>query len=182
MCVVQVKLAITYALAQSTKLSLHERRVTEMVLETKHLPESLAETGKVSLSPETIAKLIGKVRWAQSLYVTAVVTCFKRPVILQVAQIFCGRGMLFFQCGAGPTEMLRLNLACCSLASQSLRLSRQHCCVAEDMCATCCHCTYDDVVNSAGVYPEGSSEPFEQCSGHTRGELLQPTGSQLLLM
>lgn len=32
-----------------------------MVLETKHLPESLARSGKVSLSPETIAKLIGKV-------------------------------------------------------------------------------------------------------------------------
>lgn len=57
----QIKLAISYALAQSTKLSLHERRVTDMVLETKHLPESLARSGKVSLSPETIAKLIGKV-------------------------------------------------------------------------------------------------------------------------
>jgi uncharacterized Rmd1/YagE family protein len=60
-CHTQVKLAISYALAQSTKLSLHERRVTQMVLETKHLPESLAATGKVALSPETIAKLIGKV-------------------------------------------------------------------------------------------------------------------------
>jgi uncharacterized Rmd1/YagE family protein len=59
---VQVKLAISYALAQSTKLSLHERRVTQMVVETKHLPESLAATGKVALSNETIAKLIGKVR------------------------------------------------------------------------------------------------------------------------
>lgn len=59
--VLQVKLAISYALAQSTKLSLHERRVTDMVMETKHLPESLAATGKVALSPETIAKLIGKV-------------------------------------------------------------------------------------------------------------------------
>jgi uncharacterized Rmd1/YagE family protein len=57
----QIKLAISYALAQSTKLSLHERRVTDMVGETKHLPESLARSGKVSLSPETIAKLIGKV-------------------------------------------------------------------------------------------------------------------------
>jgi hypothetical protein len=33
-----------------------------MVVETKHLPESLAATGKVALSNETIAKLIGKVR------------------------------------------------------------------------------------------------------------------------
>jgi hypothetical protein len=48
-------------LAQSTKLSLHERRVTDMVLETKHLPESLARSGKMQLSPDTIAKLIGRV-------------------------------------------------------------------------------------------------------------------------
>lgn len=59
--VLQIKLAISYALAQSTKLSLHERRVTDMVLETKHLPESLARSGKMQLSPDTIAKLIGRV-------------------------------------------------------------------------------------------------------------------------
>jgi hypothetical protein len=57
----QIKLAISYALAQSTKLLLHERRVTDMVLDTKHLPESLARSGKVTLSPDRIAKLIGKV-------------------------------------------------------------------------------------------------------------------------
>lgn len=62
-----MKLAISYALAQSTKLSLHERRVSAMVVETKHLPESLAASGKVALSPETIAKLIGKVRRQQWL-------------------------------------------------------------------------------------------------------------------
>lgn len=43
----QVKLTISYALAQSTKLSLHEKRVMQMVLDTKHLPEALAATGKV---------------------------------------------------------------------------------------------------------------------------------------
>ncbi len=32
-----------------------------MVGETKHLPESLAATGKVALPPSTIARLIGKV-------------------------------------------------------------------------------------------------------------------------
>ncbi len=46
----KVKLAISYALSQSTKLSMHERRVQDMVLETKDLPEGLAETGKVSAS------------------------------------------------------------------------------------------------------------------------------------
>jgi uncharacterized Rmd1/YagE family protein len=44
---VNVKLAISYALAQSTKLSLHEKRVVDMVLETRTLPEALAATGRV---------------------------------------------------------------------------------------------------------------------------------------
>lgn len=36
--------------------------MTDMVLETKHLPESLARSGRVSVSPgASIAKLIGKV-------------------------------------------------------------------------------------------------------------------------
>lgn len=34
---------------QSTKLSLYEKRVVDMVLETKHLPEQLAATGLVRL-------------------------------------------------------------------------------------------------------------------------------------
>lgn len=40
----QVKLAISYALSQSTKLSLYEKRVMEMVEETRHLPEALVRT------------------------------------------------------------------------------------------------------------------------------------------
>ncbi len=57
-----MKLAISYALAQSTKLSVYEKRVTDIVLETKHLPEALAEHGAVEISGHDIAKLIGKVR------------------------------------------------------------------------------------------------------------------------
>lgn len=83
----QIKLAISYALAQSTKLSLHERRVTDMVLETKHLPESLAASGKVSLSPETIAKLIGKV-FIQKVC-AAMVGCVALPGVVWCVQ---GRG------------------------------------------------------------------------------------------
>ncbi len=35
----QLKQAISYALAQSTKLSLYEQRVMDLVLRTRHLPE-----------------------------------------------------------------------------------------------------------------------------------------------
>lgn len=57
----KMKLAISYALAQSTKLSVYEKRVVDIVLETKNLPESLAETGEINISGMEIAKLIGKV-------------------------------------------------------------------------------------------------------------------------
>ncbi|KAG2432440.1 hypothetical protein HXX76_008786 [Chlamydomonas incerta] len=57
----KMKLSISYALAQSTKLSVYEKRVTDVVLETKNLPEALAEHGEVAISGHDIARLIGKV-------------------------------------------------------------------------------------------------------------------------
>lgn len=57
----QVKLAISHGLAQSTKLSIYEQRIMDVVLQTKHLPEHLARDGKVKISRTQIAKLIGEV-------------------------------------------------------------------------------------------------------------------------
>jgi len=42
-----IKLSISHALAQSSKLSVYEDRVTEIVESTKNLPETLAATGEV---------------------------------------------------------------------------------------------------------------------------------------
>jgi hypothetical protein len=58
-CGLQVKLAISHALAQSTKLCVYEERVVETVLETKHLPETLAKHGNVHISRKKVAQLIG---------------------------------------------------------------------------------------------------------------------------
>lgn len=44
-----IKLAISHALAQSTKLCLYEARMGELVNETKEMPDHLAKTGKVCL-------------------------------------------------------------------------------------------------------------------------------------
>ena len=41
-----IKLSISYALSQSTKLCVYEERVLDIVQSTKDLPESLAETGE----------------------------------------------------------------------------------------------------------------------------------------
>ena len=45
----QVKLAISYALAQSTKLSFFEERIKQQTEETVDLPRMLAATGKVGM-------------------------------------------------------------------------------------------------------------------------------------
>ncbi|GIL57770.1 hypothetical protein Vafri_12915 [Volvox africanus] len=54
-------LAVSYALAQSTKLSAFEKAVDTIVKETQSLPEALAEHGEVHISGKEIGKLIGRV-------------------------------------------------------------------------------------------------------------------------
>ena len=56
-----LKLSISHALAQSTKLSVYEARVVEIVEETKDLPEILATVGEVKMERKQIAQLIGRV-------------------------------------------------------------------------------------------------------------------------
>lgn len=54
-----VKLSISHALAQSTKLAHYEQRVMENVLRTAHIPHDLARTGHVNLGRNEIMRLIG---------------------------------------------------------------------------------------------------------------------------
>lgn len=54
------RLAISYALAQSMKLSGFEERVEQTIKKTEHIPKSLATTGKITLSGKEIAKKMGK--------------------------------------------------------------------------------------------------------------------------
>ena len=50
----QVRIAMSHALAQSAKLSVYEERVMELVDETKHLPLALAEAGAVKVSSKQV--------------------------------------------------------------------------------------------------------------------------------
>jgi hypothetical protein len=45
---------------KSTKLSLYEKRVVDMVLETKALPEKLAATGHVALPEGMVERMLGR--------------------------------------------------------------------------------------------------------------------------
>lgn len=57
---VMERLAMSYALAQSMKLSVFEERVEHTIKKTEHIPKSLADTGKITLSGKEIAKKMGK--------------------------------------------------------------------------------------------------------------------------
>lgn len=60
------KIAISLGLSQSTKLSVVEERVGRIANITRTLPSTLAKEGKVSISPDDIAKLMGRVFIEQS--------------------------------------------------------------------------------------------------------------------
>jgi uncharacterized Rmd1/YagE family protein len=54
------RLAISHALAQSMKLSIFEERVEQTIKKTEHIPKSLANNGKITLSGKQIAQKMGK--------------------------------------------------------------------------------------------------------------------------
>ncbi|CAI5724671.1 unnamed protein product [Hyaloperonospora brassicae] len=54
------KLAVSFAMAQSSKLDVFEERVEETIRETKHVPQNLAATGSIQYSQDDISKLIGR--------------------------------------------------------------------------------------------------------------------------
>lgn len=56
----ETKIAFSYSLAQSTKLSSFEDMMHRTFAATQHIPESLAKTGIIPLSRRTIRKKIGQ--------------------------------------------------------------------------------------------------------------------------
>eukprot|EP00128_Syssomonas_multiformis_P014410 Colp12_sorted_trinity150504_noHs@30868 len=53
------KLAISYALSQSTKLFVFEEKINEIIESTKHVPVELAKSGTIKMSRIQLAKQIG---------------------------------------------------------------------------------------------------------------------------
>ena len=54
------KLALSFALAQSTKLSVHEAQLREMGRQLAPLPMMMAERGEISISERQIMRHIGR--------------------------------------------------------------------------------------------------------------------------
>ncbi|KAJ1672575.1 sporulation protein rmd1, partial [Spiromyces aspiralis] len=54
------KMAISHAIAQSTKLSLYESLIDDTIEATKHIPQRMAQSGVVEMSRKAITKKIGQ--------------------------------------------------------------------------------------------------------------------------
>lgn len=55
-----VKLAMSHAIAQSTKLSFFEENMSQTMLNAQHVPKHLALTGQLGMSREEILKILGR--------------------------------------------------------------------------------------------------------------------------
>ena len=55
-----VKLTISHAIAQSTKLCFFEERMSETMLEAQHVPKTLALTGELNMSRTEILRIMGR--------------------------------------------------------------------------------------------------------------------------
>lgn len=57
----QIKLAISYGLAQSVKLESFEEKIQKTIQKNQSLPEELAEKGKISISRHAISRRMGEI-------------------------------------------------------------------------------------------------------------------------
>ncbi len=55
-----VKLTISHAIAQSTKLCFFEERMSETMLDAQHVPKRLALTGELNMTRTEIVKILGR--------------------------------------------------------------------------------------------------------------------------
>jgi len=55
-----IKLAMSHAIAQSTKLSFFEERMSQTMLDAQHVPKHLALTGQLGMSRKEIVMILGR--------------------------------------------------------------------------------------------------------------------------
>ena len=55
-----IKLTVSHAIAQSTKLSFFEEKMSQTMLEAQHVPKHLALTGQLGMSRKDIVKILGR--------------------------------------------------------------------------------------------------------------------------
>jgi uncharacterized Rmd1/YagE family protein len=55
-----IKLAVSHAIAQSTKLSYFEEGMERTMVEAQHVPRTLALTGGLGMKREEVVKILGR--------------------------------------------------------------------------------------------------------------------------
>jgi uncharacterized Rmd1/YagE family protein len=55
-----VRLTISHAIAQSTKLCFFEERMSETLTDAQHVPKRLALTGQLNMTRTEIVKILGR--------------------------------------------------------------------------------------------------------------------------
>lgn len=55
-----IKLAMSHAIAQSTKLSYFEEKMAQTMLDAQHVPKRLALTGELGMTRPEILKILGR--------------------------------------------------------------------------------------------------------------------------
>ncbi|KAI9893001.1 MAG: hypothetical protein M1814_000885 [Vezdaea aestivalis] len=55
-----IKLAMSHAIAQSTKLSLFEERMSRTMMQAQYIPKTLALTGRLGMKREDVVRMLGK--------------------------------------------------------------------------------------------------------------------------
>lgn len=58
---VKSRLAVSFAIAQSSVLSIFEARIEQKIEDYKYIPDTLAKSGKVALTPKELGNMIGEV-------------------------------------------------------------------------------------------------------------------------
>ena len=55
-----IKLAMSHAIAQSTKLSFFEEKMSQTMIDAQHVPKRLALTGELGMSRPEVVKILGR--------------------------------------------------------------------------------------------------------------------------
>lgn len=124
-----IKLAISHAIAQSTKLCFFEERMAHIMLEAQYVPRRLALTGKLGMKREDVVKILGRL-FSSRVDVNLCKCCRTYPKAA-IRGCHSNLGPLQRQiCSTSPTSFGTLNPRCtpfmpqCASTSKSNRASR----------------------------------------------------------
>lgn len=117
-----IKLAMSHAIAQSTKLSFFEQRMAEQMIEAQHVPKTLALTGKLGMKREEVVKILGALFKSR----VDVNLCKNCNLISPSTNSLTSAGLQRQTCLMSPISSGTANLLCTPSTSPSANTSRSN--------------------------------------------------------